>query len=878
MPETVGAFELRVERWRRLQELFHSTVALPAGARGAFLQRECAGDPSLAEQVLTMVRADERGESLLDRDLAVVAHGPFEATEGSELGRKFGRYRVLRRLGEGGMGVVYLAEREQLGGLVAIKVLRDSWVSSERRARFAKAQKFSASLDHPFIARLYDADTLADGTPYFVMEYVEGVTLSEYCDARQAALEERLTLFRSVCEAVQYAHGHALVHRDLKSSNVLVKSDGSVRLLDFGIAKQLSLEDGAGSVEATRGLAFMTPAYAAPEQLAKGILGLYTDIYSLGVILYRLLAGSLPFELGNRSASEVLGIVLERVPVKPSLLAKARPAGADTRGVTATRSAWADLDVLVLKAMHKEPEQRYRTVDALIRDLDHFLKHEPLEARPDSLGYRCRKFVRRHRLPLALTTTALVTLIALVVLFTARLTRARNAALAEVARTQRVERFMEHLFEGGDDETLPSDELRVVTLVERGVREARALDQDPALQAALFHTLGAIYGDLGRFDEADNLLRSAIEKRRTLFGAQSVEVAETEVALASMRNDEARLDEGEKLARAALAVTQHEPPDHPLRSRAESTLARILLSRGDYAQAVSLLKSASERLERRGDQEFELSSTLGDWANAEFYLGHYAISKELSLRGLTIDRRILGDKHVNIASALINLGNIEEEFGHYAEAERLEREALPITEAWFGPKHFLTASNLGLLARVLIHEDRNREALELLERAVSIDRTALPAEHPKLSTLLHDRGAALLNLGELDAAEADFTRMLAIERAVRGESHERLGMALADLARVAAARHDYQKAESELQQALAIYVKRLPPDHPRIGEAHIALGHTLLDERRYADAEKESSTGFELLRARGSESTTAAAEARRDLLAERAGAALERHL
>jgi serine/threonine-protein kinase len=865
------------ERWRRLQELFHSTVVLPAGERDAFLRRECAGDRSLAEQVLAMLREDERAESVLDRDLAALAHGLFEPADDGELGRKFGRYRVLRRLGEGGMGVVYLAEREELGGLVAIKVLRDSWVSSERRARFAKEQRFLASLEHPGIARLYDADTLADGTPYFVMEYVEGVPLVEYCDARRASLEERLTLFRAVCETVQYAHGHALVHRDLKSSNVLVKSDGSVRLLDFGIAKQLSLEEAAAGAETTRGLMFMTPAYAAPEQLAKGSIGLYTDIYSLGVLLYRLLTGCLPFDVGNRSASEAVSIVVERTPVKPSLQAKARRERAETGGVTATRSAWADLDVLVLKAMHKEPEQRYRTVDALSRDLDHFLKHEPLEARPDSLGYRVGKFVRRQRLPLALATTALVTLIALVVFFTARLTRARNAALAEVARTQRVERFMERLFEGGDDETLPSDELRVVTLVERGAREARALDHDPSIQAELFHTLGAIYGDLGRFDEGNALLRAALEKRRALFGAQSLEVAETEVALAILRNDEARFDEGEKLARSALAIAEREPADHPLRARAESTLARILLNRGDYAGAVPLLKTASDRLERRGDQAFELSSTLGDWSNAEFYLGHYALAKELTLRGLRIDRRVLGDKHANVASDLINLANIEEQFGHYAESERLEREALPITEAWFGPKHFFTASNLGLLARALIHEARQREALELLERAVAIDEAALPAEHPKLSILLHDRGTALLELGRVDAAEADFTRMLAIERAVHGETHERVGMALADLASVAAARKDYAKAESGLRQALALYVKRLPPDHPRIGEGHVALGHVLLGAQRYAEAEKESSTGFELLRARGAEGTQAAAVALRDLAAERAGAAAGRH-
>jgi tetratricopeptide (TPR) repeat protein/predicted Ser/Thr protein kinase len=854
------------QEWRRMQALFHEAVALPAAERAPFLSAACAGDEALAQKVLAMLREDEHTAGLLDVELAEVAAGLFANGESEALPREVGRYRIVRRLGEGGMGVVYLAEREDVGGLVALKVLRDSWVSAERRERFAKEQQFLASLEHSSIARLYDAGTLADGTPYFVMEYVEGVPLVDYCEHAGASLEARLALFRCVCEAVQYAHGRALIHRDLKPSNVLVRTDGGVRLLDFGIAKQLSNDEGNLRAEMTQGMAFMTPAYAAPEQLGKGTVGLYTDIYSLGVILYRLLTGSLPFELDACGPSEVVRVVMEQAPVRPSLKARDQRSNA---GVRSTRAVWADLDVMLLKALHKDPAQRYATVDALIRDIDHFLRHEPLEARPDSLGYRLRKFVRRQRVPLALATVVLASVVALVVFFTARLTRAKNEALAEVARTQRVEHFMERLFQGGtDEEAVPDDSLRVVTLVERGIREARALDRDPAVQAELFTTLGGISGDLGRFEQAETLLRAALDKRRALFGPKSVEVAQTDVTFGTVENDDAHFDEAEKLARDAVSISAALDAEHPLRPLAESLLARVLIGRGNYAEAVPLLKSATLQLERRGDKPFEYSVALGDLANVEYYLGEYATAKDINVRVLALDKRTFGDTHANVASDLINLGCIEQEFGSYAQAERLFREALAISESWYGANHYMTASNLGLLARALINQDHNQEASELLYRALKIDEAVFPDANPKLSIILHDLGTSLRNLGRLDEARADFERMLEIERHVHGEEHERVGLALSDLASIAAARKDYPQAEKQLRDALAIDAKRLPAGHVRIGEARVALGHVLLAERRYTEAAAESSAGYDSVSAHGTRQPTAARNARRDLVDE----------
>ena len=306
------------------------------------------------------------------------------------------------------MGIVYLAERPDLGSIVAIKILRDGWLSPARRRRFAAEQRTLARLNHPGIARLYDAHTLHDGTPWLVMEYIDGVPLVESCEAKRSSVAERLRLFRAVCEAVEHAHQHGIVHRDLKPSNILVKQDGTVRLLDFGISKQLEGADQPDRHHTT--VRLMTPAYAAPEQLTGQPIGIQTDVYSLGVILYELLTGRLPFgadvhDLASRGGSAMLEAMAD--PVRPSAAVRSRD---DTHrgGVTTDTASWSDLDVLCLTAMHVDASRRYQSVAALMTDVDLFLAEQPLEARPDSVRYRLGKFARRNRQVLAASIAAVL--------------------------------------------------------------------------------------------------------------------------------------------------------------------------------------------------------------------------------------------------------------------------------------------------------------------------------------------------------------------------------------------------------------------------------------------------------------------------------------
>ena len=375
---------MQPERWQRVQELFHHAADLPRSEQLSFLSQACGDDSEIRSTVLAMIEQDSKSFGLLDRDVSDLAADLIQADTAQP--REFGPYRIKSVLGEGGMGVVYLAERRDLGNLVAIKILRDAWLSPSRRKRFETERRTLAQLNHPSIAALYDAATLPDGTPWFAMEYVRGLALNKYCEIHKCSIEDRLKLVRSVCEAVQYAHQRGVIHRDLKPSNILVKEDGSLRLLDFGIAKQLDTEGRPADLTRTA-LRPMTPAYAAPEQLRGGAAGVESDVYSLGVILYELLTGRLPFDVSEKTPPEAAAVVTTQEPMKPSLVAR--------RGGTRTGS-WIDLDVLCPKAMQKDPAERYRSAQALIDDLDHYLRHEPLNARPDSPFYTLTKFLRRN--------------------------------------------------------------------------------------------------------------------------------------------------------------------------------------------------------------------------------------------------------------------------------------------------------------------------------------------------------------------------------------------------------------------------------------------------------------------------------------------------
>ncbi|MEO8563341.1 MAG: serine/threonine-protein kinase [bacterium] len=853
----------RSTRWARIQQAFHVASELSDADRRAYLDREAGDDASFAAEVLALLEADMRADSLLDRGVARAAHDLLGAGSGAYTppSGAFGPYRLLRPVGEGGTAVVYLAERDDLGTAAAVKLLRHAWLSPMRRERFTSEQRTLARLNHPGIARLFDAGTLDDGTPWIAMEYVEGVPLTDYCRANTCSLTERLRLFRDICEAVQHAHGHLVIHRDLKPSNILVTGDGQVKLLDFGIAKQLEAA-GDDAAPTRTGLRLLTPAYAAPEQLRGEPTGVHSDVYSLGVVLYELLAARLPFAVAGRTPAELESLVLAGPSERPSVAAR-HTGGA----VEASANAWSDLDVLCLTAMQREPERRYRTVDALVRDLDHFLRKEPLEARPDTARYRLGKFARRHRRTLAVGAAVSLLVVALSALYAVRIRSARDVALAETARTQRIQRFTLSLFEGGDAESTPADSLRAVTLVERGVVEAATLAAEPAVQAELYQTLGGIFQKLGRHDRADSLLQRSLVARRALANGEA-DVARSQVALGLLRVDQARLPEAEQLIREGLALSRRvRPADHRDVAVAMTALGRVLEERGAYGDAITVMREALRMHSALGETSPDVAAAATQLGNDYFYAGDYAGADSLFRRSLEVGRRMYGANHPLVGDALINLGAVRYQRAEYTEAERFDRDGLAIIQRVYGPDDPRTAAAMTMLGRALVAQVRFEDAVPLVERALAIRERVFGAVSPKVASTINELGIMALRRKRYDEADAYFARNAEIYRAVYKGPHNLLGTALANRGSVFVARGDFAGAERLYREALSVFGQTLPPTHLDIGIARAKLGRALLRQRRFAEAERESSAGLAILLAQTSPATSWVKNTRTDLAA-----------
>lgn len=855
-------------RWEQMQALFHEATALPETERRALLEARCDGDSEMLAEVLIMLHADSRNTSLLDRGLSDVAYQTVGAPLDSISLREIGPYRLKELLGEGGMGVVWLAERTDAGNLVAIKFLPHAGLSPARRVRFALEIKTLARLKHPFIARLYDAGTLDDGTPWFVMEYVEGARFMEYCRTTERPVEDCLRLFRAVCEAVQYAHGQEIIHRDLKPSNILVERDGTPRLLDFGIARQLQGLD-EPTDQTRQGLRFMSPDYAAPEWVRDGTVGFYTDVYSLGVILYEMLTGRLPFDRSRLPAEGADSNAAENQRQKPSAAARraADEPGASRSGSSLSKAAWNDLDVLCVKAMHADSEERYPSVEALIRDIDHYLKSEPLEARPDALGYRTRKFLQRHRGPVLASAAVLMLVVGLVAFYTVRIARARDAALMQADRAQRIQRFMLSMF-AGDRNSAPSADLRVVTILDRGVQQAQTLKAEPAVQAELYETLGGIYESLGELDRADSLLQTGLARHRSVFGPDSEEVAEGLVALSTLRVDQAEFADAESLAREAVAIDRRKlPTGRPGLGIALSALGTVLEHRGRYDESIKVLQEAVGLQSTPPAEKADLVETLTYLSNSEKLAGHDVAAEPLNKRILALDRQIYGDNHPSISEDLSNLGQVEEGLGRYSEAESDERQALGIVQDWYGKDHMETALDAEALAKTLVYEHKYDEAAKLLRDALVTQERSVGKNHPFVALAWNWLGVIALRQGRLDEAEADFRHMADIYRSVYGEKEGHAGVALSRFGELCMARKQYPQAEHLFRQSVQIFSEMLSPDSFKTGVARTELGGALLGEQRYPEAEAELLAGYKIVTSEGHGSTQEAMDARRDLVA-----------
>jgi len=786
--------------WARALAVFDEAIAIDDPAeRARVVAAACDGDASLRDAVQRLIDADSASSPLLDTPASAhaadfVDDDDAAASQASAIGRVVGPYRIVRELGRGGMGVVYLAERDDVPMRVALKVVRGGLAAPEHIERFLFERRVLARLEPPRIARLVDAGVSDDGTPWFAMEYVEGEPIDEFCNTRRLTVTERLILFERVCEGVQFAHANLVVHRDLKPSNVLVVDAASgtpglaePKLLDFGIAKLM--EDGAESLTGTA-TRLMTPDYAAPEQFRGTPVTTATDVYSLGIVLYELLTGRRPFELRSASLTDVARTVLDTPPRKPSTIAVTREL-ADARGTTVERlrrQLAGDLDTIIGKTLEKDPAMRYPSAEALLRDLRRHREGRAVSARPATMRYRVRTFVRRHRVLVASTIAVVVMLAGFAGSMTyqqAQTARALHRAEAETRKARDVTRFLVGMFRDAD----PFQQTSAVG-GPAGAAEtpldlaARRIDSElagqPDVRGELLVTLGVIQRNLGRYAQSNDLFRKAIDERRRTLGATPG--ADRDLArlyhefgitlrfAASYDSSKASLDRALAMRRALL------PADDPEIAATLGELASVLRYLGQSAESRRVFEEVARIQEANGDS-LDLAVTLDRLSVVTMEAGNPTRAESLVRRAVAIREHLLGTDHPLVAQVLTRLSWVLEG-PDPAGAERASRRALDIQRRRLGDRHPSTLSTLSGLS-LLMRRKGDLVAAERLQREV-LDgrRSVLGAVHRDVSGSLANLAATLEQRGDLRGADTLFSQSLAIYQKLGGADPDGQGMAL----------------------------------------------------------------------------------------------------
>lgn len=847
------------QRWQQQWQLFHQALALPSATRTAWLVEACTDDAALREEVAALLRAHDEADTPLDRAPAVATNSGADLQPGQVVGR----FRVVRELGQGGMGRVFLVERAE-GDFVqrgALKLLAPGLGGHGLVQRFTRERQILASLDHPHIARLLDGGNLAPGAPYLVMAYVEGEPIDAYCRRVSARVAERLRLVLQLCDALDYAHRHLVVHRDLKPSNVLVDAEGRAVLLDFGIAKLL---DTTGDDHATEmhGMRLFTARYASPEQLRGEPMGTATDVYSLGVLSYELIAGRPPYDNTDMTPERVAARIDAQPP--PSL---------------GRRAPWgealpAELDWIVRRALAADAPRRYASAGALADDVRALLAHRPVAARPDALLYRARKLLRR-RWPWFVATIAFVGLIGVFALRLAAESERTRLALAQTRierdRSERTAAFLADLFKQADSTQSGGTEISARELLERGRASLAGRDDlPPTVRATLLNTLADVHHNLSLYAQAAALAQESLDVAATLgdpgaradawlrlgkahhqLGAHrqarealqhalalreadgdALAIAEAAESLAIVLQSLGERDAARPLFERTVALREANlPHDDGRRADAALRLGSWYWSAGQLDEAARWYGQAlTARREAAVHDLPELARALDANAALAHAQGRYDDAISLFDEALTLRRRVLGNEHSQTAGTLSNFGACRFDAGDAAGAEPLLREAIAIYEKVLPPQAAPLAVVLNNLALVRQQAGARDEAQTLYERALAIYRAAYGEDHARVAGTLNNLGLLAEERGDLAQARAHYERALDVQRRLLGPDNAQLAYGMTNLARVLYWRGEAAQAAALFEDALRIRRAALPADHPALAETLTWYGYALCDQ------------------------------------------------
>jgi tetratricopeptide (TPR) repeat protein len=848
---------------RRQKQLFEQAVELPQEERAAFLDGACGGDPQLRARVEALLAALAAAADFL-AEPAPAEPGGYE-----QPGAFIDRYKLMHRIGEGGFGEVWMAEQQEpVRRNIALKVIKLGMDSRQVVARFEVERQALALMDHPNIAKVLDGGVTPGGRPYFVMELIKGVPITEYCDEAQLDTPQRLELFQHVCHAVQHAHQKGVIHRDLKPTNILVtQHDGAPlpKVIDFGIAKATSAELTQRTLFTDFRQMVGTPEYMAPEQTELSGLNVDTraDVYSLGVVLYELLTGTRPFDartLSEKGYLEMLRVIREDHPPKPS--ARTSALGAQLEAVARRRHATSaslsrmlhgDLDWIVMKALEKEPTRRYVTPTDFAADIGRHLVDEPVQACPPSAAYRLRKYVRRHRLAVHAGVAVSLALLAGLTAASrgwlaadeqrgrAQIAEAeaiieRNKARAEADRANAVIGLVETMLGSADlgnrghDFTLRE----LLDDFDRGL--GSRLAEQPAVEASLRTLMGQAYLSLGLHGKAAAHGEAALAQRRSVFGDRHPQTAAALSLTARALQGQGSLAEAEAKAREALAMDREVlGAEHPFVARHLCTVAHILQERGKLEEAEDLSREAVARNRRHLDAEDpQLANSLTLLSVILLRRSRLAEAEAEIREALELRARI-GDESGR-AEGLYHLGNVLMLQGRFSEAEQSFHDGLEQRRKTFGDGHPSVALGLDGLGQVLSRQGKHAEAEPILREALARSR-ASPIDQHAVVRALHNLAACLLDQGRVAEAETTLREALDACRAVAGDDHSVRAAVMGTLGHCLLEQKRMVEAEPMLREALDLNRGVFGNDHEDTATCLSYLGNCVMLQGRLAEAE-----------------------------------------
>src|SRR5215469_9801094 len=730
------------------------------------------------------------------------------------------RFQLVRKLGEGGMGQVWLVDQTSpVRRQVALKLIRAGMYDQSTVQRFRAEWQSLAIMDHPAIAKVFDAGTTDQGQPYFVMEYVAGLPITEYCDQKKLTIKQRLELFIQACDGVKHAHQKAIIHRDLKPANILVvEVDGRPmpRIIDFGLARAATLGLDGQSLLTQAGHFVGTPAYMSPEQATpdRQDIDTRTDVYSLGVVLYVLLTGGLPIEADRQPLLEVLQRLREEEPARPS-----NKVSSDRNGSTSAAAARrtepaqlvgllrGDLDWITMKAIEKDRARRYATPSELAEDIRRYLNHEPVTARPASASYRLQKYVRRHRVRVGVAALLIILFAGFAVLQAAqirRITHERDRANRERDRATRITDFMTGMFKVSDPSQARGNSVTAREILDKASADmGKGLAQDPEAQAQMMYVMARTYMNLGLYPRAHELAKDALDSRVRLLGANDPKTLECMSQLGWVLNQEGHYAEADKLEREAVDKERRVlGAENPLTLETMGNLAATLGVEGHQDEDDQLIRQVVDIESRTlGRENPQTLSAMHQLAVALWSQGRYAESEQSYRQLVEVERRVLGPDHPQTLGSMANLASAMHAQGQSAEAERIYRQVLAGFQHVLGPEHKNTALAMTRLAEVLVGEGKDAEAEKLYRDALAIRLRTLGPEHAATLQSRINLAELLLQQGHIREAEATQKETMAISVRVLGAENPQTLWVQADLSETLIKERQYSKAERIAQEA-----------------------------------------------------------------------------